>query len=87
MKACTLFHLQYILALAELYLLNQDLDACQSQLQTILKNNKDCDRATLVRLIYTHLRGRKILRGEFVKSFSKGRKFKILSEKIILKSL
>ena len=44
-----------MIALAELHLLNQDLDACQSILQTVLKNNKDNDQATLVCNIYQYL--------------------------------
>ena len=44
-----------MIALAELHLLNQDLDACQSILQTVLKNNKDNDQATLVCTIYQYL--------------------------------
>lgn len=52
-----IFNFQYMIALAELHLLNQDLDACQSILQTVLKNNKDNDQATLVRNIhfYDHI--------------------------------
>ena len=40
---------QVMLALAGLYLSTEDLDACQHQLMTLLKGEKDNDAATIVR--------------------------------------
>jgi tetratricopeptide repeat protein 21B len=40
-----------MLALAGLYLSTEDLDACQHQLMTLLKGEKDNDAATIVRTI------------------------------------
>lgn len=44
--------LQVMLALAGLYLSTEDLDACQHQLMTLLKGEKDNDAATIVRYVF-----------------------------------
>ena len=40
--------LQVMLDVAGLYLTTEDLDACQHQLMTLLKNDKENDAATIV---------------------------------------
>ena len=40
--------LQLMLDVAGLYLTTEDLDACQHQLMTLLKNDKENDAATIV---------------------------------------
>ena len=43
-----MFVLQVMLDVAGLYLTTEDLDACQHQLMTLLKNDKENDAATIV---------------------------------------
>ena len=45
------FKLQVMLEVANLYLTTDDLDACQHQLMTLLKNEKENDAATIVGLL------------------------------------
>lgn len=46
--------LQIMLDVAGLYLATGDLDACQHQLMTLLKNDKENDSATIVSLNFLH---------------------------------
>ena len=48
-----------MLDVAGLYLTTEDLDACQHQLMTLLKNDKENDAATIVSYIYTYTDGLK----------------------------
>ena len=48
-----------MLDVAGLYLTTEDLDACQHQLMTLLKNDKENDAATIVSYIYTYTSGLK----------------------------
>lgn len=55
MCMCYVIPLQLMLELAKLYLHTEDLDACQHQCMTLVKNDKENDAATVVLALFQFL--------------------------------